>query len=162
MGAGYCTPHQTEKVIFCLFLLHIFSSFLYSFLGLHRLWLWSLCWRHCLHWLLNQFEPVQISNKESFHIFSDSKYAKRLKIAVSNEYLYLLTTSSCVNRVGDFVKPEPFENEIKENRKSLTFRSTLSLHLNIKKVSCDPAFVSHVFVYSCPAPLPWSVVTPRK
>merc|ERR1711963_852551 len=86
--------------------------------GLHRLWLWSLCWRHCLHWLLNQFKPVRISNKESFHIFSDSKYAKRLNSAVSNEYLYLLTTSSCVNRVGDFVKPEPFENGIKENRKS--------------------------------------------
>merc|ERR1711910_101703 len=63
-------------------------------------------------------EPVQISNKESFHIFSDSKYAKRLNSAVSNEYLYLLTTSSCVNRVGDFVEPEPFENEIKENIKS--------------------------------------------
>lgn len=66
-------------------------------------------------------EPVQISNKESFHIFSDSKYAKRLNSAVSNDYLYLLTTSSCVNRVGDIVKPEPFENEIKENRKSLSF-----------------------------------------
>merc|ERR1719333_1500959 len=116
MGAGYCTPHQTEKVIFCLFLLHHFFVFFIFFLGLHRLWLWSLCWRHCLHWLLNQFEPVQISNKESFHIFSDSKYAKRLKIAVSNEYLYLLTTSSCVNRVRDFVEPEPFEYEIKENR----------------------------------------------
>merc|ERR1712141_368644 len=87
-------------------------------MGLHRLWLWSLCWRHCLHWLLNQFEPVQISNKESFHIFSDSKYAKRLNSAVSDKYLYLLTTSSCVNRVGDFVEPEPFEKEIKENRKS--------------------------------------------
>merc|ERR1719474_507810 len=62
-------------------------------------------------------EPVQISNKESFHIFSDSKYAKRLNSAVSNEYLYLLTTSSCVNRVRDFVEPQPFEYEIKENRK---------------------------------------------
>ena len=62
-------------------------------------------------------EPVQISNKKSFHIFSDSKYAKRLNSAVSNEYLYLLTTSSCVNRVGDFVKPGLFENEIKENGK---------------------------------------------
>ena len=65
-------------------------------------------------------EPVQISNKESFHIFSDSKYAKRLNSAVSNEYLYLLTTFSCVNPVGDFVEPEPLENEIKENIKSLT------------------------------------------
>ena len=120
MGAGYCTPHQTEKVIFRLFLLHHFAFFSHSFSGLHRLWLWSLCWRHCLHWLLNQFKPVQTSNKESFHIFSCSKYAKRLNSAVSNKYLYLLTTSSCVNRVGDFVKPEPFENEIKENRKSLT------------------------------------------
>ena len=61
-------------------------------------------------------EPVQISNKESLHIFSDSKYAKRLNSAVSNKYLYLLiTTSSCVNQVGDFVEPEPFEYEIKEN-----------------------------------------------
>merc|ERR1712212_54270 len=33
-------------------------------------------------------EPVQISNKESFHIFSDSKYAKRLNSAVSNDYLF--------------------------------------------------------------------------
>merc|ERR1711962_104042 len=89
-------------------------------MGLHRLWLWSLCWRHCLHWLLSQFEPVQTSNKESFHIFSYSKYAKRLNSAVSNEYLYLLTTSSCVNQVGDFAEPEPFEYEIKENIKSLT------------------------------------------
>merc|ERR1712047_143300 len=69
-------------------------------------------------------EPVQISNKESFHIFSDSKYAKRLNSAVSNEYLYLLTTSSCVNRVGDFVEPKPFENEIKEIRKSRKKKKT--------------------------------------
>ena len=59
MGAGYCTPHQTEKVIFCLFFLLIFfvSTFISDgiFSGLHWLWLWSLCWRHCLHWLLNQF-----------------------------------------------------------------------------------------------------------
>ena len=128
MGAGYCTPHQTEKVIFCLFFLHIFRLY-------HYLWRYFIRASPAVAMVIVletlsalAAEPVQISNKESFHIFSDSKYAKRLNSAVSNEYLYLLTTSSCVNRVGDFVKPEPFENEIKENRKSLTFRCTLSLH----------------------------------
>ena len=33
MGAGYCTPHQTEKVIFCLFLLHHFAFFHILFQG---------------------------------------------------------------------------------------------------------------------------------
>ena len=125
MGAGYCTPHQTEKVIFCLFLLHHFFVFFIFFFRASP----AVAMVIVLETLSAlAAEPVQTSNKESFHIFSDSKYAKRLNSAVSNEYLYLLTTSSCVNRVGDFVKPEPFENEIKESRKSLTFRSTLSLH----------------------------------
>ena len=78
MGAGYCTPHQTEKVTFCVFFLaHFFVPTSIS-VGIFFRASPAVAMVIVLE-ILSALaaEPVQISNKESLHIFSDSKYMQK-------------------------------------------------------------------------------------